>query len=203
MGQDPRYNNKRIDHSSLAEAKKSYLAMYTEAMNSIDEDQLAKAISVIREAADKGSRVFVAGNGGSAAISNHLTCDFTKGTYHSDYPPLITESLVANPSNLTAIANDFSYEESISMQVKMLAKPEDVLILISSSGNSPNIIRACEQAKDIGVKVVGLCGFSGGRLKELADVKLFANVSNYGVVEDCHQSLMHIIAQQIANERDR
>jgi phosphoheptose isomerase len=98
---------------------------------------------------------------------------------------------------LTACANDFGYEVSFSRQLAMGAKPGDLLICISSSGNSPNILAALRQANVMKLKTIAFTGFSGGEASRLADIKIHVAASNYGVVEDCHQALMHNIAQFI------
>lgn len=202
MKGDPRDRNVTLKGQKIADERAAYLELYRAGLLSVSESTLDAAVALIEETARQKGRILVAGNGGSAAIANHLTCDFTKGTHHEQHPTLVTESLAANPSLLTALANDFSFEQSFSLQVKMMAKKGDVLILISSSGNSPNILRACEEAKGLGAKVIGMTGFKGGKLKEMADISLHVAVENYGVVEDCHQSLMHIMAQHIAKKRD-
>ena len=108
----------------------------------------------------------------------------------------MTRSLVSNVSVLTAIANDMGYEQTFRFQLEMgLASKDDVLILISSSGNSPNIIEAAKYAIEHEMILIGMSGFDGGRLKEMATISLHVPVSNYGVVEDCHQALMHCLAQ--------
>jgi D-sedoheptulose 7-phosphate isomerase len=109
--------------------------------------------------------------------------------------------LSSNLPLISAVANDIGYEDTIVFQLCRLAKQGDIVILISSSGNSPNILKAAKWAVDYGVLVIGMTGFSGGKLKELSDISLHVPIKNYGVVEDCHQSLMHIIAQFIHDER--
>ena len=168
-------------------------------------DSLGAAIEAIYLASIAKKRIYVAGNGGSAAIANHLCCDFSKGTYLANTGnPIKTKSLSSNICEITAIANDMSYEDSFYFQLKIdldEAYPEDndykVIVLISSSGNSPNIVKAAKYAKEKGLTIIGLTGFSGGRLKELSDISLHIPENNYGIVEDCHQSIMHIIAQYI------
>lgn len=135
-------------------------------------------------------RVFVGGNGGSSAISDHLSCDFEKGAGRP------TINLSSRPALLSAIANDYGYEFTLSWQLAAAkVGVGDLVILISSSGNSPNIIEAAKFAKSQGAEVLGLVGFTGGELKKLSDVCLHVEVNNYGIVEDCHQALMHILAQ--------
>jgi D-sedoheptulose 7-phosphate isomerase len=155
----------------------------------------------IAAAIRQAPRIFIAGNGGSAAIANHMCCDVTKGCrpYILD-----TVSLVANPSMLTAIANDIGYDETISYQLDTsLIYSTDVLILISSSGNSPNIVKAAKKAKKLGSKVIGFTGFDGGQLKKLADLNFHVPSDNYGIIEDIHSSAMHAIAQYIASQASK
>jgi len=164
---------------------------------SVDKKQLVAATDVLRKAYLTGRNIFVCGNGGSAAISEHFLCDHSKGVcFDTGLKPKI-HSLTGNISLITAIANDFSYEEIFSYQLKMKAIPGDVLVVISSSGNSANIIRAIEEARDMKMTTISMTGFSGGKVKELTDINLHVPESNYGIVEDAHQSLMHIMSQYI------
>lgn len=159
-------------------------------------DQIGEAMYTVSAALEdarhlmNSKRVFVGGNGGSSAISDHLSCDFEKGAGRPVF------NLSARPALLSAIANDYGYEHVFSWQL-MAAKVDawDTVILISSSGNSPNIVEAAVYAKSQGAKILGLTGFDGGKLKRLSDVSLHINVNNYGIVEDCHQALMHVLAQ--------
>jgi D-sedoheptulose 7-phosphate isomerase len=140
--------------------------------------------------------VFVAGNGGSAAISEHLSCDWQKGVHLEHMNGLKVQCLTSNTALLTAIANDYGYDQAFSYQLEFAdVTKEDLVLLISSSGNSDNIIKAALFAKNKGCKVIGLTGFTGGKLKDLADVSLHIPFSNYGLVEDGHQVLMHVLAQ--------
>ncbi len=189
--------------SRLYDFTRKYRSLYAQGLEVVDVLELNRAVEMLKLCSANACSIFVGGNGGSASISNHLCCDFLKTADHKDFQPLRPFSLSANPSILTAIANDISYEETLSYQIERLAtRSLDVVILISSSGNSPNIVMAAKRAKEIGVKVIGLTGFQGGKLRDLADVKLHVPVDNYGVVEDVHQSLMHIMAQFIRSERE-
>lgn len=178
-----------------------YLQEYTntlhDALLSVDNKQLIAATETLRKAYLTNKNVFVCGNGGSAAISDHFHCDHSKGVcFDTDMKPKI-QSLASNLSTITAIANDFSYDEIFAYQLQMKAIPGDVLVTVSSSGNSANIIRAIEEAKKLNMIVIALCGFSGGESAKLADIVLHVKEDNYGIVEDAHQSLMHIMAQFI------
>lgn len=169
-------------------------------LDSIPRKSFKDTLDLLRYHRPK-NRVFVGGNGGSAAISNHLTCDFSKGCSLPEVLPLVTHSLSSNIELITAIANDVSYEDIFSKQLEFMGlKTEDVVILISSSGNSPNIVNASDYAKKIGATLIGLTGFSGGKLKEKADISFHIPVKNYGIVEDCHQAIMHMLAQMHLKE---
>jgi D-sedoheptulose 7-phosphate isomerase len=144
-----------------------------------------------------GGTVYACGNGGSAAISNHLVCDHCKLVQTDTTLTPRVVSLSATVEMITAIANDISYDEIFVYQLRSMAKPGDALITISSSGNSENVVRAACWAKTNGIPVISMTGFSGGRTAELADVNLHVNANNYGVIEDVHQSLMHVLAQYI------
>jgi phosphoheptose isomerase len=145
----------------------------------------------------RGAQLYVCGNGGSASISNHLACDHSKGAQtDTDLRPKVV-SLSTNMETITAIANDISYDEIFVYQLRTLAEKGDVLLTISSSGDSENVVRAAQWAKENGLDVISFTGFEGGRTAELATVNLHVDGDNYGVVEDVHQGLMHILAQYI------
>src|SRR5262249_15315583 len=132
-----------------------------------------------------------------AAISNHLACDHVKGISADTPLKAQVRSLVSTVELLTAVANDISYADVFAYQVRMFGKAGDVLITISSSGDSENIVRAVQAAKKMGLSTIALSGFSGGRSAQLADVNLHVASDNYGIVEDVHQSIMHSLAQYI------
>jgi len=151
----------------------------------------------LRQEFQRGAWLFVCGNGGSAAISNHLLCDFAKGiqTDTAVLPRVI--SLSANLEIITAIANDISFEECFVYQLRTAARPGDLLMTISASGNSENIVKPIQWANDNGIDSIALTGFSGGRSAELATVNVHVEGDNYGVIEDTHQSIMHMLAQYL------
>jgi phosphoheptose isomerase len=169
-------------------------------LQTIPEKTYRDAIGLIGYAR-RNNRVYVGGNGGSAAISNHLTCDFSKGCDMPEMEPLRTHSLSSNVPLMTAIANDISYEQVFSKQLEYMGlRDNDVVILISSSGNSKNIVVAAQYTNKIGAHLIGLTGFDGGKLKELSKVSFHIPKHNYGIVEDCHQAIMHILAQYMVKE---
>ena len=178
-----------------------YIAGYREAMArawaSIDLAAFDRAAAMLAEAIRGKRMIYACGNGGSAAISGHLLCDFLKGI-QTDTPlrPRVV-SLASHLELITAIANDIAYEEIFAFQLKTMAMPGDLLITISSSGNSENIVRAIDWARGNGVGTIAMSGFSGGRSAKLADVNLHVAAENYGIVEDIHQSMMHCLAQYL------
>jgi D-sedoheptulose 7-phosphate isomerase len=199
---DPRSRNAILPARTWKAYVQEYIHELHDALERVPDSALDDASRVITTAVREDRRVFVAGNGGSAAIADHLSCDWTKGTYSPGLPPLRTHSLASNVAVLTAIANDFGFDVVFSRQLEMLGSAGDVLLLISSSGNSPNILAAVDTAKAMGITTIGLSGFTGGALATRADVSLHVPFANYGVVEDCHQILMHTFAQLFVVQRD-
>lgn len=199
---DPRHRNVFQKTGSLSGFVDNFIQDYHRGLKSVDVKALGAAIAAIEAAAENGHRIYAFGNGGSAAIADHLCCDFAKGTDTEGHPALPVQSLASAPALISAIANDFGLEQVFARQVGYYCKPQDVLIAISSSGNSANIINAVEEAKSRDVTVIGMSGFTGGKLAELADIPLYVPVDNYAVVEDCHQSLMHVITLVIAQRRE-
>lgn len=160
---------------------------------SVPEDSLQAALSVLREARKNGRTVYVVGNGGSASTASHMACDLNKNTFKEGLPPLRIMSLADNVAHITALANDLSYEDIFVGQMHHHFGEGDVLIAISASGNSPNIIRAVEFALGLSAPVIGLTGFGGGKLRELATVSLHVDCQDYGPVEDAHLVLNHLL----------
>jgi len=175
----------------------AYFAHTATAAASVDRKTIEQAAGILTQTYGSGGTVYACGNGGSAAISNHLVCDHGKLVQtDTDLIPRVI-SLVATVEMITAIANDICYEDVFVYQLRSLARPGDALITISASGDSENIVRAALWAKDNGIPVISMTGFSGGRSAGIADVNLHVTAENYGVIEDVHQSLMHILAQFI------
>jgi phosphoheptose isomerase len=187
------------------ESASSYFAGYTHeielAAKSVDPAELDRAAAILVRAYITGRTVFACGNGGSAAIANHLQCDHLKGIRTgSDLVPRVI-SLSANTELLTAIANDIRYDEVFAYQLQSQSAVGDVLIAISSSGRSPSIVRALTWARGHGLHTIALTGFEGGESRTLAEVSLHIDANNYGVIEELHQALMHALAQYIRQSR--
>ena len=181
--------------SDLSGFLDSYYQRFAEALLAFDKSPLRDVLAVFDKVTEAGGTVWVAGNGGSAAISDHTVCDCSKGTYVEGQNPFRTISLTSNVAMLTALGNDISYDDVFSEPLKYYLKPEDAVLLVSSSGNSPNVVKACEYAKAKGVPTVAFVGFKGGKLKEKAKHVVHIEVENYGIVEDTHQSLIHALTQ--------
>lgn len=180
-----------------------YVERLNNALHSIDDKELEKLYSLIQQSNILGNTIYVCGNGGSAAVSEHCSCDHTKGVYNNtkNNPHFLRPkfvSLTSNVSLTTAIANDIGYDKVFSEQLHMFANKNDVLIAISASGNSPNIIEAIYAAKKIGMKVVAFTGFDGGAAKDNCDISIHVPINNYGISEDSHQIVTHILAHYIS-----
>lgn len=200
--QDPRHRNVSLDWSTIQNYKEGYATLLAEAISGVSGAAVERVCNEVLAATSRGNKIFVIGNGGSAAIADHLCCDWSKGTNCAGHQPISSQSLVSNVALYSAIANDFGFEHVFSTQLDYFARKGDVLIAISSSGNSPNVIAAVEKAKELDVFVAGFSGFEGGALAELSDASVHVATHNYGIVEDAHQAVMHIIAQFIACRRD-
>ena len=187
--------------ASIGDYAEAYFEQYAKAVASVDTDQLADCIAILQKAYENDHTLYVCGNGGSAAISNHLACDHGKLlATDTDLLPHV-HSLAANVEVITAIANDISYDEIFVHQLRLLAVAEDVVMTVSSSGNSENVVRAAAWAKETGLEVIALTGFDGGRTANIATVNLHVSADNYGVIEDVHQSLMHLMGQFLRHAR--
>jgi len=175
---------------------KNFTQNYIQELNNLllnlDLDEFNKFYDLIKNCKNK---IYIIGNGGSASTASHMANDLSIGLKRRDKLTLHAISLTDNVAINSAISNDIGYENIFYMQLKDILQPEDTLIAISCSGNSPNIIKAVNYAKEINSTVIGLSGFDGGALKELSDIKLHINSNNgdYGLVEDAHMIINHIL----------
>ena len=176
-----------------------YYRRFLAAIEAFDRAPLEGVLEVVDRVHQQGGTVWVAGNGGSAAIANHAICDATKLTHVDGGRAFRTHSLAANVPMLTALGNDLSYAEVFRQQLVYYLGPDDAVLLISSSGNSPNVVEACRYARERGVPTVAFVGFGGGELRRLADHVVWIPVENYGMSEDLHQSVMHCLTQYLGN----
>ncbi|MDA9643783.1 SIS domain-containing protein [Candidatus Pelagibacter sp.] len=175
----------------------NYLLDLTNSIKKSDMSAIEKAADKIHETVKKKKTIYVCGNGGSAAISNHYVADYLKFLrQHTNLKPKVI-SLASNLETITAISNDFSYDQVFKYQAESLFEKNDLLIIISSSGNSKNVKEVVKFSKKKGVKVIGFSGFDGGYLKKNSDISIHIPAKNYGISEDSHHILMHIILQYL------
>ena len=146
-------------------------------------------------------QVFICGNGGSAGNANHLANDFLYGVAKKTGGGLKVQALSANTAVITCLANDLGYDEIFSEQLAVQAQADDLLIALSGSGNSRNIVRAIEQAKSMGVKTYAILGFAGGECKELADVPIHFPVNDMQIAEDMQLIVGHMVMQWLYSNR--
>lgn len=192
---DPREKNQLFSNDSIALYLTDYSDELRRAIQSIDKTELKKSEEILKEYYQNNRYIFAIGNGGSQAIADHLACDFVKGSYKSDKQRFKVIPLGSLSSLNSAAANDFGHDKSFSKLIEFLGEEKGLLIAISSSGNSKNIIEAVNFNRSRGGKTIGLTGFDGGELKEISDASLHVSANNYGIVEDAHQSIMHIFSQ--------
>lgn len=172
---------------------KWYRARTVEQWERLDLSALARVTAVVERAQAAGRFIWVCGNGGSAASAAHVGCDFGKTASVKGAKRLKCVSLADNTAYMTAIGNDLSFDETFSRQLENVVAKGDVVILISGSGNSGNLVAAAKLARKRGAKVVSLLGFDGGRLKALSDEILLVPSDQYGVIEDLHMAIAHVI----------
>lgn len=175
----------------------TYLSNLINSIKSSKIKQIEKASLKILETIKNKGTIFVCGNGGSAAISNHYVCDYLKFLrQHTKLRPKVI-SLSSNLETITAISNDFSYDQVFKYQAESLFEKNDLLIIISSSGNSKNVKEVVKYSKKKGVKIIGFSGFNGGYLKKYSDISIHISADNYGISEDSHHILMHVMLQYL------
>jgi D-sedoheptulose 7-phosphate isomerase len=174
----------------------AYLGHVSELLNNVDIKEVEALMRELERVQKTGATVFIAGNGGSAATASHMSMDL--GQVFFKLPqrsiPLRAISLSDNLAIITAVGNDFGYDQIFSKQLGLLYKEDDVLLVISASGNSPNLLRAAEWVKEKGGTVLGFLGFDGGKLKDLCThaITIKTPHGEYGPVEDTHLVLSHL-----------
>lgn len=171
----------------------NYLAQLVQVLDKFPIDKVDEIITVLEQARDNNSCIFICGNGGSWATAAHMVCDFGKNTRTPGSDRFNVIGLGDNIPSLTAYANDEGYDRVFAEQLFNFMKPSDVLIAISGSGNSPNILRAVETAKDLNGITIGLTGFDGGQLQEIVDHCLIVPSDSIEIVEDCHMIIDHLL----------
>lgn len=170
-----------------------YLEKEIETIRSMDLDSINMVMNVLEDARLTGKRIFICGNGGSAATASHYCCDFNKGVSEKQDAKYNLECLSDNVPTMMAVANDIGYEEVFRFPLKNKMNPGDVLIGISGSGNSKNVVNAMEYAKSIGGTTIAIVGYDGGKMKEMADYNIHANINNMQISEDIHMIIDHLM----------
>jgi len=174
---------------------RGYLRRLATVLESLDLEEIARAAEALWRAREEGRRIFFIGNGGSAATASHFANDVGLGT-RTDGAPFKALSLTDNNAVLTCIANDWGYDSVFVEQLRVHLEPGDLVVAISASGNSPNIIKAIDFAKERGNVTIGLTGFDGGELRKRAQLVIHVPTERgeYGAVEDAHMVLDHLIS---------
>ena len=178
----------------FTKAMAEYLESEIKTVQSLDLDALNAAVNAILDARNRGGTIYTMGNGGSAATASHMVCDFAKGASEClSGKKFRFECLCDNTPIVMAIANDICYEDVFVFQLRGKLQPGDLVIGISGSGNSENVLRAVRYAKEMGVPVIGMTGYSGGALRKIADYSMHVNVNDMQIAEDLHMVFDHIL----------
>lgn len=183
---------------------KEFLEQYSQeiirTLNGLDAAEFEKIIKIIIDAYKNDRQIFITGNGGSAGTANHFVCDFAKNAVLQEGKRRFRIiSLCDNIERITALGNDIAFDEIFKQQMINLMNEGDVFIVVSASGNSPNLVKACEYAKSKNAAIVVLAGFEGGKIKEFAEACMIAPITSYEQIEDIHLIILHMIVYFIKN----
>jgi D-sedoheptulose 7-phosphate isomerase len=170
-----------------------YLMRLSQVLQLLPRQPVLEIIQLLRSARDEKRGVFIFGNGGSAATSSHMVCDLVKNAHTVGGRPVRAQSLNDNFPTFSAYANDEGYEQVFSQPLEALAEAGDLAIAISGSGNSPNVLKGIERARQKGLTTIGLTGFAGGKLKDLVDVCLVVPSEEMEQIEDLHMVVDHLL----------
>lgn len=190
---------------SSAEFVSQYNRHMADLIARLDSKKIAEVIDVIRSAGESGRTIYTIANGGSAAVASHFVNDLGVNSLVAGRRGFRVISLVDNVESVTAVANDVGYESIFKLQLQCGMEPGDVLVAMSVSGNSENIVRAVEWANEAGAHTIGFCGFDGGKLRDMARTAIHIPTTpdEYGPVEDVFSVLCHTIAGYLSMERGR
>jgi D-sedoheptulose 7-phosphate isomerase len=180
----------------------NYISVLQQTIDQLPRELIADVIDVLQNARLQGSHVFIMGNGGSASTASHFVCDLAKNTRYEGLPPFKVIGLSDNMAIFSAYANDEGYENVFSQQLSNLIQPRDVVIAISASGNSKNVLCAIEEAQKHDAITIGFTGFDGGRLGQMVNINLHVKSDIIEHVEDIHLMLEHIVIKTM-KEQDR
>ena len=171
-----------------------YIAGQKHTLDTIPLEAVEDIVNVFREALQTDRQIFVFGNGGSAANASHFVTDLGKGSSDKTWKRFRCMSLNDNTPWITALGNDYAYDEIFVRQLMNFGRPGDIIFMMSVSGNSPNLVKAASWAKENGIRIIALVGAKKGKLAQLADIPLVVNDDHYGRVEDAHMGVCHMIA---------
>ena len=171
-----------------------YIAKQKQTLDTIPIGKVETVVNAFREALRKDQQIFIFGNGGSAANASHFITDLGKGSSDKTWKRFRCLSLNDNTPWITALGNDYAYDEVFVRQLMNFARPGDIIFVMSVSGNSPNLVKAASWSKENGIQIIALVGAKKGKLAELADISLVVNDDHYGRVEDAHMGICHMIA---------
>ena len=178
----------------------AYKGELLKTIDAIDLGKVEQAIDWFREARDEDRQIFICGNGGSASTASHFVCDMVKGASFKKPKRFRIQALTDSLPTITAYANDVSYDVVFAEQLKNFARPGDLVMAISGSGNSPNVIEAVKAAKEIGCRSIALTGRDGGKLGPMADLHLNVPVPHMGRIEDAHMIVCHMVCYRFMEE---
>lgn len=179
----------------------NYIKEHRAALESIPVQEVDKVISIFRKALEEDRQIFVFGNGGSAANASHFITDLGKGASDKTFRRFRCLSLNDNVSWITAIGNDYSYDDVFLRQLQNYAREGDIVFVMSVSGNSPNLVKAAQWCRENDVQVIALVGAKKGKLWELGNQSIVINSTHYGRVEDCHMHICHMICYAFMEEK--
>jgi len=182
-------------------ALKKYLEEEIQVIQNLDLDAINDVMNLLEKARLEGRKIFICGNGGSAATASHFASDFNKGVSENRNIKYDFECLSDNVPMMMAVANDISYDEVFRMPLKNKMRAGDVFVGISGSGNSKNVLNGMEYARSIGGITVAIVGYSGGRLKEMADYCIHVNVNNMQMAEDLHMIMDHLMMFTLCSQK--
>ncbi len=189
--------NSKENIKSSKNFAKEYLKELEKVREEIDLIKINFVTDLLQDLYENKKTLYVCGNGGSAAIANHFACDHLKGIREKTNIRPKVYSLSSNIELISAISNDIKFDDIFSFQLSSFADEDDCLLTISSSGSSKNIIKAIKWAKKNNLKTISLNGFNGGKASKISDVSINVSCKNYGIIEDIHQTIMHILAQSL------
>lgn len=178
----------------------TYISTLQETMGRLPQPLIFQVIYTLQNARMQGSQIFIMGNGGSASTASHFVCDLAKNTRYGGLPHFRVIGLADNMEIFSAYANDEGYESVFSQQLINLIKPGDIVIAISASGNSKNVLNAVDEARKYGVTTIGFTGFDGGRLGQMVDIHIHVQSDIIEHVEDIHLMLEHMIVRTIKDQ---